>query len=382
MPAEENTATVGDRLADGLRSGFDFDFVGVSLAPRERGALYNWSCLAGSLTPRTRRIWLPEGVGALGTVAATKRGLVVGNTRTDIVPDVWYQFPIVASEGLTSLLAFPLLSGDDLAFVVLCAYRDDRRVTPGAYAAAQERAARISGLATSDMEPSILRAESMTPVYAETTHKIIQAQEDERKRIARELHDGLAQELLLVQIELRKAKYLPEDEVPEAIKRASEELREVLTHVSRIASNLRPASLDELGLAPAIEAECRQIERSFGVQVTDRIERLRNVNPDAEVALYRIFQEASSNACKYSRSDTLDVALASDDAGVCLTVRDFGVGFNVDHPEIHGGGLGLAGMRERAGAFGGEVSVESAPGEGCSVRVRIPFGGQGRKGTA
>ena len=109
--------------------------------------------------------------------------------------------------------------------------------------------------------------------------------------------------------------------------------------------------------------------------MTDRIENLRNVNPDAEVALYRIFQEATSNACKYSRSDRLAVELASDDAGVRLTVRDFGVGFNVEHPEVHGGGLGLAGMRERAGAFGGSVKVESAPGEGCAVSVFLPYGG-------
>lgn len=375
MPALKNTETAGDRLADDLRRAFDFDFVGVSLAPKERGGLYNWRCLSGSVTPRTRRIWLPEGVGALGTVAATRRGFVVSNTRTDIAQDVWYQFPIVASEGLASLVAFPLLDGGDLALVVLCAYRDDRRVTPETFAAVQQRAVELTGLSASAAAPSVLRAESMTPVYAETTHRIIQAQEDERKRIARELHDGLAQELLLVQIELRKAKYLPEDEVPDAIKRASEELREVLTHVSRIASNLRPASLDELGLAPAIETECRQIERTFGIQVTDRIENLRNVNPDAEVALYRIFQEATSNACKYSRSDRLAVELASDDAGVRLTVRDFGVGFNVEHPEVHGGGLGLAGMRERAGAFGGSVKVESAPGKGCAVSVFLPYGG-------
>lgn len=382
MSEADCTEAGGGRLADDLRAAFDFDFVGVSLAPKERGGLYNWRCLSGSATPRTQRIWLPEGVGALGTVAATARGFVVGDTRTDIPQDVWYQFPIVASEGLSSLIAFPLLDDGRLAFVVLCAYRDERRVTPEIYADAQRRAVELTGLSASSAEPSMLRAESMTPVYAETTHKIIQAQEDERKRIARELHDGLAQELLLVQIELRKAKYLPEEEVPGAIKRASEELREVLTHVSRIASNLRPASLDELGLAPAIETECRQIERTFGIQVTDRIERLRNVNPDAEVALYRIFQEATSNACKYSRSDRLEVDLASDGAGVRLTVQDFGDGFNVDHPEIRGGGLGLAGMRERAGAFGGTVKVESAPGRGCTVRVFLPYGGEGRKGTA
>ena len=177
-----------------------------------------------------------------------------------------------------------------------------------------------------------------------------------------------------MQIELRKAKYLPEDEVPDAVKRAFEELREVLTHVSRIASNLRPASLDELGLAPAIETECRH--RAHLRHPGDRPHReSARREPDAEVALYRIFQEATSNACKHRVPTGSRSSSPPTTRGVRLTVRDFGVGFNVDHPEVHGGGLGLAGMRERAGAFGGSVKVESVPGKGCAVSVFLPYGG-------
>ena len=102
------------------------------------------------------------------------------------------------------------------------------------------------------------------------------------------------------------------------------------------------------------------------------------LGPDTQTALYRIFQEAAMNACKYSRSETIDVALRRENGNVVLQVRDNGDGFDTAHPAIRGGGLGLEGMNERAAAIGGTWSIYSQPGEGTTVRVELPEEGSTR----
>ncbi|MBM6999232.1 GAF domain-containing sensor histidine kinase [bacterium] len=373
------------RLVDELRARVGADLVGACVLPDGKDPAYSWDYVSGNLTNRYQRIFLPSGVGVLGLVATNRRPLVVRDAWADISRDAWYQFPIVLSEGLESFYAFPLADGDRPALAVIVAWRSPGRVTDEATRLAERLAGELTGLAVLRARPLELRSGSVTPQYAETTHRIIQAQEDERKRIARELHDGLAQELLLVQIELRKARYLPQEERDDAIQRASDQLRDVLVHVSSIASHLRPTALDELGLAAAISAECAKLERTFGITVLCDVEDVRDLNPDCEIAVYRIFQEASSNACKYSRSDRMHVSLACGDGAMALVVQDFGQGFDVDHPEVRGGGLGLAGMRERASAFGGTIRIVSRPGVGTTVELVVPYassGGQAAGGQA
>lgn len=377
---KEASFVEGRRLAQKLRTLFDLDFAAVSVAPFDRSRTYAWQCVSGNTSTRYQRIFLPEGVGALGLVATSKRPLIVNDAKRDIVRESWYQFPIVAAEGLGSFFAFPLLDGESLAFIVLCAFRHAHQVEDELFRRAQVFALEQTGCDISHMPPITLHPDSATPQYAETTHRIIQAQEDERRRIARELHDGLAQELLLVQIELRHAKYLPLEEQGDIIERASVQLRDVLAHVSSIASNLRPAALDELGLAAVVSAKCKQLERVFGICIDARVADIPNLNPDCEVALYRIFQEASSNSCKYSLSDELCVTLGKDARGIRLEVQDFGCGFDVEHPAVQGGGLGLAGMRERAASFGGTVAIDSKPGQGTKVSVLIPTDGREASG--
>lgn len=362
----------GQRLADELRRRFGFDMVGVSVTDPADRAHHRWQCVSGNVTARYQRLLLPEGVGVLGQVSTSRRAIVSNDVHRDIPPRAWYQYPVVSGEGLESFLSFPLIEKGEVALIVICGFRETDKITPELSHAVQAAAAAFSGFSASELPDRVLEPHGVAATYAEETHRLIQAQEDERKRISRELHDSLAQELLLVQIELRRAKYLPADQVQGAIDRANEELREALSHVSSIAQALRPAALEELGLAACIEAECNRLAESFGIQVEADIHKVRNLGSDCELALYRIMQEASLNACKYSRSDRLQVALSQTDESVVLAVRDFGVGFDTAHPEVKGGGLGLSGMRERAAAFDGVVNIESAPGAGCSVTVTIP----------
>jgi two-component system sensor histidine kinase NreB len=374
------------RLTDNLRRRFGFDFTAVSVS-RENGRgnaragideqFLSWDYVSGNQTDRYRRIYLPAGVGILGQVSASCRPLIVRNSYRDISRSSWYQFPIVAAEGLKSFFAVPLMDGENVRLIVLCAYREARNIDAALLESIGGFLRQESEFPAVTNRPIVMQAQSATPIRAEAAHRFLQAQEDERKRIARELHDGLGQELLLVQIALRSYRYLPENERDQAVQQASDQLKEAIAHVSAIAHDLRPDALDELGLAEAMRAECRTVAQRFGVAVDDAaVEDMAGLNADCEVALYRIFQEAVSNACKYAHSDRLRVALAKrhgEEPCVCLEVQDFGQGFNAEHPKIQGGGLGLVGMRERAATFGGTVAIESAPGSGTIVRATIPL---------
>lgn len=365
----------GTAFAEELRGRFKLDFVALSIESynRNTGGL-SWQCASGNTNSRFRRIFLPSGVGVLGTVYETRSPLLIRSVEDGIAPEDRYQYPVIAAEGLESLAAFPLYRGrnDDLVAIIVCASRTSGTVTPELLESIGDFTERQTGFFVPRKEfrePQANRSSSLAP--GSVTHRILRAQEEERLRIARELHDGLAQELLVVQIELRKYKYLPEGERQQAVERASALLGECLTHLSGIAANLRPPALDELGLPAAMVAHCSDVQRSFGLKVVARIDEVRPVQPEVALGLYRIFQEAVSNACKYSRSDSLTVDLQQSGDTLSLVVRDFGLGFDTEHPDIAGGGLGLVGMRERAEAIGGRLTVESTPGRGTVVSVSV-----------
>ncbi len=370
----------GTSLAREVQKRFAFDFVGISFVSPDENPDLVWHCAAGNTNNRFQRIVLPAGVGVLGSVFSNQRPIVVHDVSHDIERHDLYQYPIVAAEGLTGFFAFPLLDGNRVSLIVMCASRSGQDIDETLLEEAQRFAAARTNLRFEQKPPITPRKSGREPVYTETTHKILQAQEDERKRVARELHDGLSHEILLAQIELRKLKYLPADQKDEGIELACTKLKEIMTHVSGIATGLRPAALDELGLATAISAHCASLQLSFGVEISVSVEPLEGVNEDCETALYRIFQEALLNACKYSRAERIDVTLEQTEHHVNLRVRDYGTGFNAASPEMHGGGLGLEGMRERAELIGGVLSIESHEGSGTTIEACMPLDcGKGQK---
>ena len=372
MKTDERLAA-GRELARAVLERFGFDFVGLSFVPSGDDPELVWDCAAGNTSNRYRRIVLPASVGVLGTVFSSGRPILVRDVSEDIEQTDLYQYPIVAAEGLRAFLAFPLLEEGRTAMILVCAVRERREMDEALLRDAQEFAAERAGLEVANREPLMPRKAGRGPILTEVTHKILQAQEAERKRVARELHDGLSQEILLAQIELRKLKYLPAERKDEGIEQACEKLREIMTHVSEIATGLRPAALDELGLATAISTCSASLQHSFGVEIAVKADPLEGADEDCECALYRIFQEAITNACKYSRAERIEVSLAQTDDDVELRVSDQGIGFDAASPEQRGGGLGIEGMRERAELVGGRVSIESAPGAGTVVAARIPL---------
>ena len=202
--------------------------------------------------------------------------------------------------------------------------------------------------------------------------RALNAQEDERRRIAQELHDGIAQTLAALRVRLRVARSFDGAARQDTLEAISADIGAATEEIRRIAQGLRPPALDMLGLSPAIESYARSIAETSGLTIdTDIAATDGMLSPDAELALYRIVQEALSNAARHSGAHSARVDLEVGDGAVHVVISDDGAGFAVAE-EMSRGGLGLFGMQERGAYLGGAVDIESNPGQGTRVRVTIP----------
>ena len=205
--------------------------------------------------------------------------------------------------------------------------------------------------------------------------QIITAQEEERMRIARELHDETAQALASLLVRQRVAERSHD---AETLQRTMADLRvltsEALEGVRRMALELRPTMLDDLGLVAALDACARQFSERAGLPVEFRARgRPERLPPEVELVVYRVVQEALSNVARHSGASRADVTLAAEPTALVVGVVDDGHGFDPSFAlDSRQRSLGLFGMRERAALVGGRLSIESAPGRGTSVRLEIP----------
>src|SRR5262245_40750603 len=205
--------------------------------------------------------------------------------------------------------------------------------------------------------------------------RLMKAQEQERIRIAGELHDGVMQEMLAVTMMLGTAKRRIPDEsdAKTTIDRVQQKLIQVGTDIRQLSHGPHPPMLQEAGLAKAVHAYCEQFSTTSGIPVScEADESARDLSRGAALALFRIVQEALGNAAKHAAASRIMVRLARSDDLVSLTVSDDGGGFDRSRLGASGG-LGLITMRERASQLNGRFEFESAPGRGTTIRVVIPF---------
>lgn len=197
----------------------------------------------------------------------------------------------------------------------------------------------------------------------------VRQQEDERKRVARELHDEVGQALTAVMLQLgRLARTVPDD-LTDELQEALEATRASLEDVRRIAKQLRPEALDDLGLAPALNALAVGFAERTGLRIRHRVqESLPTLEDQAELVLFRVAQECLTNAARHAETSRVDLMLRQDGHSIMLSVRDYGRGIDSARP-----GSGIRGMRERALLVGGELSIDAAPGGGTTVTLRVPM---------
>jgi PAS domain S-box-containing protein len=203
----------------------------------------------------------------------------------------------------------------------------------------------------------------------------IRAAEDERRRIARELHDDTAQRLATLLLRMRR---LADEDDRAARAALAEEIREEIVEaadeVKRISRGLRPPELEEVGLQLAVRAHLRALRERLGFAIEADLEDVDEcLNLDGKLALYRIIQEALSNARRHADAARTRIRLFADDEYVVAEVIDDGRGFDSESTMDLDRGLGLAGMKERATMIGGTFHVRSRPGEGTAVRASVPI---------
>lgn len=213
----------------------------------------------------------------------------------------------------------------------------------------------------------------------EVGFSIIRAQEEERLRVAREIHDGPAQTLAGVVLKLDVCQRLlqrdPERLAPE-LRAISEAARLSLQDVRKTIFNLRPMALDELGLAAALRSYVSSYREHTGVEVALSVVGQDERLPlPVEIALFRLVQESLSNVAKHAGTDRATVALVFEPNGITVTVRDHGRGFHVDPvwQGEQGNAFGIIGMRERVQMLRGTLNITSAPGQGTLVTCVLPL---------
>jgi len=227
-----------------------------------------------------------------------------------------------------------------------------------------------------ELEAVLAEAREYQGRLQQLSSQVLTAHEVERKRIARELHDDTAQALTSILVRLRLLERSTEDE---AVRRNAEELRELtasaLASVRRMAVDLRPAALDDLGLVPALHAYAEKYGQSWPVKVTVRAWGIRRrLPPNVELVFYRVAQEALTNVAKHSSAGTAELAIARRSNTLTMTIKDDGVGFAAGEQLDLAGLLanrhyGLVGMFERAGLIGAQVKVSSTLGSGTQVHI-------------
>lgn len=203
----------------------------------------------------------------------------------------------------------------------------------------------------------------------------LRASEEERQRIARELHDDTAQRLATLILRVRRLVDEPDQETRRKLfQKVRTEIVEAADGVKRMARGLRPPEIEELGLELAIQAHVRNLTEASDFRVDLHMESIDPyLNPTSKLALYRIVQEALSNTLRHGRTASAVVRLRREGDAVVVEIRDEGRGFTPAEVAGGHGGLGLAGMQERATMIGGRLTVDAVPGKGTLVRVLVPI---------
>ena len=204
----------------------------------------------------------------------------------------------------------------------------------------------------------------------EATGRVLAAQESERLRIAQELHDQVGQELTAVLLLLARLQARAPEELSQVVVDAQESIRSILEDVRRIAIELRPEALDDLGLESALAVLCDRFAERSKMEVSCQIaDPLPTLSSEAELVIYRVAQEALTNVARHSGTDEAELSLRPDNGRVVLTVSDEGRGIDGDWSP----GSGIRGMRERAALVGAALKIHNRkPGPGTEVQLDVP----------
>jgi signal transduction histidine kinase len=396
ISSEIDLVPVLQNIADAARQLINSRYAALGVA-NDRGRIVQF-ITSGITTEQRAAIGpLPQGHGLLGALIKEGRPLRIANIGTDPRS---HGFP-PNHPPMTSLLGVPILFKgrpvgdlyltDKVGAAEFTEEDQELLMLLASHAAVAIENARLYQEARTSRDRLQAWNEQLEAIVAERTGEIeryskelttrvMQAQEEERKRIARELHDDTAQSLstLMITLDLLEPN-LPADDT--ALRNGFDRVRSIakrtLDEVRTLAHDLRPTILDDFGLEAALRWYAEEYRQIFGVQVETDIERVpgERLAPEIELALFRIAQEALTNSGKHGQASRVRLALSFPDSSARLLVEDNGSGFvreDVEGPTRQSG-LGLYGMRERADLVGASLEIASTPGRGTRVMADVPL---------
>ena len=310
----------------------------------------------------------------LWRVFATNAVVLVVATLVLVLSPVTVSFPIALTEAVVVAAGLAFMLGFDLV-LLRRAFAPLGRLTAFMRGVDPLRPGERAQLDAADPEVSELTGafnemiDRLEGERRDSARRALAAQEAERARIARELHDEVGQALTAVVLQLERAARRTEEPVRGEVEEAREAVRESLEEVREIARRLRPEALDDLGLTSALAALTLEVSRRTGLRVERRIEPgLPALSSEEELVVYRVAQEGLTNVARHARAQRALITLGAHDGRVSLEVRDDGEGFDVRRTA----GTGLRGMRERALLVGADLVVDSSTGKGTAVRLTLP----------
>ncbi|HEV8238232.1 MAG TPA: GAF domain-containing sensor histidine kinase [Thermoanaerobaculia bacterium] len=319
------------------------------------------------LLPPERPEFLADEHPVLRRILSTGATVVIPDTRE--LPD-WT--PPIGFADEASWLGVPLFARGSVAGLFSLAKREtgyfnDEHLRLAETLSSQASVAVENAILFEQMQAASARMQVLS-------RRLVEVQEDERRTVARELHDEAGQALMSLRfgLQLLERETGGGDGIAARVAELKQTTDAVIDSLHRLAAALRPPSLDMLGLDAALRQYLGSIEGKSGLVVRYKARGLagERLSPPIETALYRIVQEAVTNVMRHARATCVDVLAARDDGRVLVVVEDDGIGFATGSP-AGTERLGLVGMRERAQALGGTLTIESAPGSGTTVAVEV-----------
>jgi len=312
-------------------------------------------------------------------------------TAEEISPLLSPQFqPYIDRVGISSLLAVPLrVQGQVIGILSLTRDHPGQPYSDGDQVLLQEIADRAA--LTIENARLFQSVAHQSERLRELSARLVEAEETERRNLARELHDEIGQILsgLMMQLGIAKSRLPKSAKSAQTILEGAEELiQEILWHTREIIAGLRPQVLDDLGLIPALRHLANEFQEDTGAKVEIKTNQIPNRLPaPMELALYRIVQEGLTNVRRHAQAHSVSIFLEKEDGQMILSIRDDGRGFENqsarmypgDNMESGGkwptseGHFGLTGIQERAAQLGGRLQVTSAQGQGTTLRVELPL---------
>lgn len=362
-----------DAISQHARSLTRADFTGV-LMLNENGSSYTWNSVKGNVTPvLSGPIRLDD---AQRRAALSKEPVIQRNLHENV------QLPasplkLFRAERLYSVGCFPLTVEGAVKGQLVVGFRTDHAFSGRDIRLLVSLAEKSSiALANAQLYENLLQRERELKLLSGAR---VEAQEEERRRIAREIHDSFGQMLTAIKFNIEILEDLIPKDSPDykRVEDTKNLLDATMAEARKIAYNLMPSVLEDFGLGPALQLLCEQFSQRNSMKVEYRVHGLtERLEPALEVSLYRIVQEALNNIAKHAEAEEASVQVIRHASGIRLTIEDSGRGFDpsIGTKDItERRGMGLVSIRERAASFQGTVTIDSAPNSGTTIVVEIPL---------